>query len=669
MSLVQDPLRPASASAPEHGPEHRPAWLDPQQGVIEEARRRQHQRRTRLVIAAAITVGLLGLAWVLIGTSHAVPARTGTGGRGSAAGLAASGASAFNVRLAPGVEVGQAGWQLFFEEHGAQTGGQGNGPALSSDPIIAGGGSGVGGSHRWTTILVTTPNVAAILLDGKTRVPTIPLPGLPFGYRAAHIVTEVAPAEERIPPGLGRRPQGPASLVPLDARGQPIHYKPNNLTPVQGRVRAWEYPARTPEGSCGLRASPLPGLTARGGKALSAVTPYPANRVGGQIVGHAFLPCVSVEYHLRGVPLQALIMLDAAHPGARAASLPDFEPVRESPGFLDEGGLTARRAGGAWLVVGQGSGVAQRVELLRHLTALVKLGSLVPASTGVPEVGQGSAPPPPTRPAKLRVAPALEAGALGWEYIETEAGGGGGGGCCIALTHPAQLLGASKGSGPWSTGTVLTAPAVAMVSVEGRAPVPTRSGGLPYGMRYAALAVKSLGVKPVAFNARGQRIEAAGFEPLPKRHEFEGPYAPHAWTAPAPPPAAPCELSASGTSGLSPVGGDVVPQVKGYPTFESHAFQSCADTYYTLDGSTLEAAVLLDAEHPGATPAALPYRTPAPGAAGVFDAPGGVTRGGRGGSNNLTAARLHGAWLVVTGGSGPAQQLELLRHLHATIHL
>ena len=122
-------------------------------------------------------------------------------------------------------------------------------------------------------------------------------------------------------------------------------------------------------------------------------------------------------------------------------------------------------------------------------------------------------------------------------------------------------------------------------------------------------------------------------------------------------------------SGLSPVGGDVVLQVKGYRLFESRAFQSCADTYYALDSSTLEAAVLLDAEHPGATPAALPYLTPAPGAASVFDAPGGFMRGGRGGSNNLTAEHLPGAWLVVTGGSGPAQQLELLRHLHATIHL
>jgi hypothetical protein len=191
-------------------------------------------------------------------------------------------------------------------------------------------------------------------------------------------------------------------------------------------------------------------------------------------------------------------------------------------------------------------------------------------------------------------------------------------------------------------------------------------------MRYAALPVRSsnvTNVAPVAFNARGQRITTAGFEPMPKRHQFEGTYAPRAWTAPSPPPAAPCELSASGLSGLSPVGGDVVARVKGYRMFETRAFQSCADTYYALDSSTLEAAVLLDAEHPGATPATLPYLTRAPGAAGVFDAPGGIMRGGHSGSNNLTAERLPGAWLVVTGGSGPAQQLQLLRHLHATIHL
>jgi hypothetical protein len=185
-------------------------------------------------------------------------------------------------------------------------------------------------------------------------------------------------------------------------------------------------------------------------------------------------------------------------------------------------------------------------------------------------------------------------------------------------------------------------------------------------MRFAVLPVKNAGVTPVAFNARGQRITAKGHETLPKRHEFEGSYAPHAWTAPASPPAAPCELSASGLSGLAPLGGDVVLRVKGYRLFESRAFQSCANTSYALGGSTLEAVVLLDAEHPGATPAALPYMRAA-GAPGVFRAPRGFMHGGRG--DTLTAERVPGAWLLVTGGSGYAQQLELLGHLHASIHL
>lgn len=663
MSLVQDPPRPAPDSAASNGPDRQPAWPDPQQGVIEEARRRQQRRRTRLAIAATVAVGLIAIVTLLIEASHASDAHTGSAGPGAAAGHASSEAASFDVRMAPTLEVGQAGWNLFYEEHGAQAGGESVGPALRSDPIFA--SDGAGDPHQSITNVLTTSNVASVLIDGKTRVPTVPLPGLPYGYRAVHFVTKLTPAEERAPAEF--RTQGSSSPVPFDSEGQPIHYKGNNLDPSQGTVHPWEYPAPTPEGACGLRASDLPGLTARSGRALSGVRPYPAARVGGQIAGHAFLPCVSVLYQLHGTPLQALILLDAAHPGTRPAALPDFEPVRGAPGIFDQGGLTARREGGGWLIVGQGRGVAQRVDLLRHLHALVKLGSLIPASAGVPEVGEADAPPPPVRAVKVSVLPALQAGELGWEYLQTEAHAGGSGSCCSALTQPAQLLGASKdiGSGPWWTATAITAPDVASVSVEGRPPVPTRSGGLPYGLRFATLPVKNDSVKPVAFDARGQRIAVKGVEPQPKRHEFEGPYAPHAWTAPSAPSTGVCEISASAGSGLSAVGGGVVWQVKGYPVYESRTFQSCADTYYTLGKSTLEAAVLLDAEHPGAKPAALPYMRPAASASGVFDARAAFMRGAR----NLTAERLPGAWLVVAGGSGPAQQLQALRRLHASVHI
>jgi hypothetical protein len=99
---------------------------------------------------------------------------------------------------------------------------------------------------------------------------------------------------------------------------------------------------------------------------MSAIRPFP-----GQLVGHAFLPCIATTYYLKGLPVRAMIVLDAANPRSRVAALPDFKPVPGARGFYSEGGLTARRAGNEWLIVGQGSGLAERMRVLRHLTATV----------------------------------------------------------------------------------------------------------------------------------------------------------------------------------------------------------------------------------------------------------------------------------------------------------
>ncbi len=402
MPAVQDrprqasaPLQKASAADPPERELLYAPWPDPQQGVIEEARRRQRRRRRRLAIAAVIAVSPIAVVGALIGGSQANPAHPGPAARGSAASGRAASAMAFNIRLAPVLEVGRAGWQVFYEEGGAQVAGGATGTAVSSDAYLSDEGGSRGGSPLWTTRIVTTPNVASILTEGRTRVPTVPLPGLPYGYRAARILTPIKSTETPVEPDGDPRPggRGPRSLVALDAEGQPIGSKPQRETPAQAMVRSWDYPGRTPEGSCGLRASPMPGLTAQGGRVATAIRPYTASGGGQQIVGHAFLPCVSVEYHLQDTPLRALILLDAAHPSARAAMLPDFNPVSGTPGFFDQGGLTAKREGNTWLIVAQGSGVAQRVELLRHLTALVKLDSFVPASSGV-----ASEPPTSRRP-------------------------------------------------------------------------------------------------------------------------------------------------------------------------------------------------------------------------------------------------------------------------------
>jgi hypothetical protein len=140
--------------------------------------------------------------------------------------------------------------------------------------------------------------------------------------------------------------------------------------PHQATVRRWRYPQRPPNGTCRLRVSGLPDLTVLGGTVATTLRPFP-----GQLVGHAFLPCAASEYRLGREPLKAMVVLDAAQPGSRAADLPSFHAVRAAPGMFAGGSLTAMRSGNAWLVVEQGRGPTERMLLLRHLSATVHAGS------------------------------------------------------------------------------------------------------------------------------------------------------------------------------------------------------------------------------------------------------------------------------------------------------
>jgi acyl dehydratase len=673
MTQVLDP--PKTVAPPQSVPS---MPVDTEQGVIEEARRRRRRRRG-VALASLVAAGMLTtVGWALIEASRA--ARAHGGGPFPAAADAADAATPeFNVRLAPSLYVGQAGWRSFEEEHGRSAGGSAVGPAFISRPIISGGASFVNGSHVSKTILITAPNVAAILVERKTRVPTVALPGLPYGFRGARFVTPVTVNEERLLAGPGSASFGPKSLVALDAAGNPIAAQAPTNTPSQADVHRWQAPAHAPQGECGLSAAGVSALTVVGGRAATAIRSFAAAAGGRQLVGGAFLPCVSVEYRLHGEPLQGAILLNAADPGALAGELPDFNAVTGAPGFVDEGGLTARRTGHAWLVVGQGTNVGQRIALLRHLSAIVKVGGLVPASTvrGGATYVQPATTPPPVPQVNLNAAPALEAGALGWQLFETTADGWtAGAGCCFVLTAPAQVKGfrAGASSHGWQIATVLTAPEVASVSLQGRPRVPTRAGDLPDGLRFAVAEVRHFRGSAVAFDAHGRRITTPALDPFPKHHGFEGPYSGHQWIAPAAPPAGPCQLTASTLAGLETVGGDVVVKVTGYPVFESRALQSCADTVYELAGAKLTAAILLDAEHPGSKPPALPGMTAIPGASGVFQAPAGplgpqgpTTAAGQG--DTLIGKRLPGAWLVVGGGDSVSQQRKLLEHITASIHL
>jgi hypothetical protein len=269
---------------------------------------------------------------------------------------------AFNVRLVPTLKVGQAGWCAVVEEHGVTGGSACGGVPTPSSPFLQVYGWGEGCSHVSTTIAVTTPRVAAVVIDDGPHVATEPVPGLPYGLRAARILT---PAET--PAQCHARGIADSTPKPLDAQGRSIANKWVTV-PSQGKVSAWRYPGRPSEGACALHAKGISGLSVSSGEVASSIRPFP-----GHIVGHAFLPCAATVFQLRQLHLKAVLVLDAENPNARAAALPDFKPVRGAPGFLSEGGLTARRARKGWLIVGQGSGLDERMSLLRHLSSTVKL--------------------------------------------------------------------------------------------------------------------------------------------------------------------------------------------------------------------------------------------------------------------------------------------------------
>jgi hypothetical protein len=133
------------------------------------------------------------------------------------------------------------------------------------------------------------------------------------------------------------------------------------------------------------------------------------------------------------------------------------------------------------------------------------------------------------------------------------------------------------------------------------------------------------------------------------------------WQKPQPLPPGPCQIHAEGLPALEPEWGHVAATIRPYPAkIIGRAFFSCIDTEYYLHKWPLESAILLDAQHPGRSPAPIPEMKPVNGATGVFNAPGDW-------HGEVTAIRHRNSWLVVAGGSGLSQRVEVLRHLSASV--
>ena len=285
-----------------------PSAAGPEQGVIEEARRRQRLRRIRIALGGLLAAAsIAGLAWALTaGGSPANRRLAHPPGGAAAAHGSASAAAGFNVRLSPALGGGQYGWCVAVEERpGAIAGGGCAATPVSSTPLAIDVSSGSLRMHRESIVLLTTPQVAAVLVNGRRRIPTLALPGLPYGLRAARILIPIRPIRVTSSPE-GRpvfaRPPEPV-IVTLDARGHAI---PNRS--ARGPAERTNHSARGP---CALRASGLPGLAPQWSHLADAIRPFP-----GKLVGRAFFSCIDTEYYLQHWPLDAAILLDAANPGA-----------------------------------------------------------------------------------------------------------------------------------------------------------------------------------------------------------------------------------------------------------------------------------------------------------------------------------------------------------------
>jgi len=364
-----------------------PTGRGPDQGVIEEAKHRQRSRRARTsaaMLAALVGVGVL--AWVLSreqspnhprGAQHA--------GIGAAASRRAGASASFGIRLSPALDGGQYGWCVAVQEPGF-SGIAGGGCATTpteSTPLSMVLSGGSASTRKESIVVLTTPQVAAILVGGRRRVAAVELPGLPYGLRAARIVIPFLAKKSATGRTTFQMPPEP-SLAALDSSGQLI------ASPATQPQQ--QEPPLSARGPCTLAASGIPGISAQWSHVASAITPYP-----GRIVGRAFFSCIDTEYYLHKWPLDAAILLDAAHPGSPPAAIPDLSAVTGEAGFLNgpgdfKGQITATRLEDAWLVVAGGSGLSQRIDLLRHLRATVRL-----SYRGVPAQDTQPQDAPPTR--------------------------------------------------------------------------------------------------------------------------------------------------------------------------------------------------------------------------------------------------------------------------------
>ena len=245
-----------------------------------------------------------------------------------------------------------------------------------------------GGSGRHVGLYLTAPNVAAVRVSRTVTVLTSASSQLPDGYRFAVVVEPKGHSG----PAAG---SGPWHVEPLDSSGRPIASR--GVRPSEGETAVfWQRRrGRSALGPSTPNTTPPPAACEIDTRGLAGARLYYGSvvvHVHGQpqLDGAPYLSCAYTQLYYRGYTVQAAVLLDARHPGALPAPLPDSVAVRSQPKTRNEPQrstqqpITGRRIGDAWLVVESmshhgSSTLAERLAVLDKLTACVRVhGSMCP---------------------------------------------------------------------------------------------------------------------------------------------------------------------------------------------------------------------------------------------------------------------------------------------------
>jgi hypothetical protein len=267
----------------------------------------------------------------------------------------------YKVELVPPVQAGWVGWCIRMT---AATQSEGGCPVtpIQGHPIFDEEWSGSAPPPVLQALVITSDQVAAVSLGGGPSVATRTEPTLPDGFRVA-----LVEFSGKLSARAGMR------FTPLDANGQPIpQSEPRfNAAGYQLITQSWRRPEHAPRGVCQITSDGLPGLTAQSGNVVPHLQAFK------DLVGRPFMSCASTDYSLHNRSLEAGVILDATHPGSIPAPLPNMKPVPGHTGVFQAQGpnseMVAQRIHRAWLLLEGGTGLQQRVTVLKHLHAKIRL--------------------------------------------------------------------------------------------------------------------------------------------------------------------------------------------------------------------------------------------------------------------------------------------------------